>query len=270
MNKVVRTILIVVILFWTLAPFYELIVMSLASTGSVGQILPSSVSLKYYGQILFGTKSGTESIWPFMWHSVVVCTLASIIVILFSLPTAYGFSRLRSRASQSMYLGYFVLRMLPSIGLLIPWYFILQSLHLLDTYSGLSLVYFLMQLPVGIWLMKGFFDTIPIELEECAWIEGASVLTTFRKVIIPIAGNGISVTGVFVFLYSYIELMYSSVLTRQKITLPPYLSGFVSTYQIHYQLTLAASLVSTIPMVILFMFAQRYMTRGITGGALKY
>lgn len=270
MNKYLRTFLIVIILIWTLAPFYELVAMSIAPTGGLGSFVPKTVTFKYYEQIIFGTRAGTKSIWPFMWHSIVVCTLASIVVILFSLPTAYSFSRLRSRTSRSVYLGYFVLRMLPSIGLLIPWYFVLQSLHLIDTYTGLSTIYFLMQLPVGIWLMKGFFDTIPIELEEYAWIEGASVFATFRKIIVPIAGNGISVTGVFVFLYSYIELMYSSVLTRQKITLPPYLAGFVSTYEIHYQLTLAASLVSTVPMVILFMFAQRYMTRGITGGALKY
>ncbi len=270
MSKYLRAFFIVLIVVWTLAPLYELVVMSIAATESIGALVPGKITLKYYAEILFGARFGAQSIWPFMGHSVLICTLASIAVILFSLPCAYGFSRLKSKTSQGVYLGYFVLRMLPSIALLVPWYFILRSLHMLDTYGGLSIIYFLFQLPVGIWLMKGFFDTIPIELEESAWIEGASILTTFRKIIVPLAGNGISVTGVFVFLYSYIELMYSSVLTRQKITLPPYLSGFVSVYEVHYQLTLAASLISTIPMILLFLFAQRYMMRGITGGALKY
>lgn len=270
MNKIFRAFLIVLIIVWTLAPLYELVVMSIASSGSIGALLPGKITLKYYAEILFGARFGAQSIWPFMAHSIIVCGLASLAVILFSLPCAYAFSRLKSKTSQGVYLGYFVLRMLPSIALLVPWYFILRSLHLIDTYSGLSIIYLLFQLPVGIWLMKGFFDTIPVELEEGAWIEGASVFTAFRKIIVPLAGNGIAVTGVFVFLYSYIELMYSSVLTRQKITLPPYLSGFVSVYEVHYQLTLAASLISTIPMIVLFLFAQRYMTRGITGGALKY
>ncbi len=270
MNKYLRSFLILLVVVWTVGPLYELIVMSTAASGSFSTLLPTKITLRYYAEILFGARFGAQSIWPFMAHSIIVCTVASLAVILFSLPCAYGFSRLKSKASQGVYLGYFVLRMLPSIALLVPWYFILRSLRLIDTYGGLSLIYLLFQLPVGIWLMKGFFDTIPVELEESAWIEGASVLTAFREIIIPLAGNGISVTAVFVFLYSYIELMYASVLTRQKITLPPYLAGFVSQYEPHWQLTLAVSLISTVPMILLFMFAQRHMTRGITGGALKY
>jgi ABC-type glycerol-3-phosphate transport system permease component len=206
-----------------------------------------------------------------MKNSVIICSLATLAVVAISLPCAYGFSRLNTKTSHRLYLAYFILRMLPPIALLVPWYFILNSLGLIDTYGGLSFIYFIFQLPVGIWLMKGFFDTIPVELEEYTWIEGAGVFRAFARIIVPLAGNGISVTAVFVFIYCYIEFMYASIFSRtDAIPLPPYIAGFSTPWEIRFQLMLAAALVSIIPMVLLFLFVQRYMVKGITGGALKY
>ena len=270
MKKSVRRAFVVIILFWTLFPLYSLIVTSITTSGSIGDLYPQQITFEYYKEIFFGIESG-KPIWSFMINSLIIGGLASIGVLVISVPCAYGFSRWDSKAGQRMYLGFFILRMLPPIALLVPWYFILTKWGLMDTYIGLSGIYFIFQLPVGIWLMKGFFDTIPKELEEAAWIEGASVFQSFLKVILPLASNGMAVTAVFIFIYCYIEFMYASIFTRTKtITLPPYIAGFATPWEIRFQLMLAAALVSVVPMAILFFMIQRYIAKGITGGALKY
>ena len=271
MNKTVRRILIVILLLWTLFPFYSLVVTSVTTSGSIGDLFPQAITFEYYKEIFFGSAVGSKPIWPFMQNSLIMGGVATIGVLVFCVPCAYGFSRWDSKTSQRLYLGFFILRMFPSIALLVPWYFILNSLKLMDTYIGLSFIYFIFQLPVGIWLMKGFFDTIPTELEEAAWIEGASVFQTFRKIILPLASNGVAVTAVFVFIYCYIEFMYASIFTRTNtVTLPPYIAGFATAWEIHFQLMLSAALVSIIPMAIFFFLIQRYIAKGLIGGALKY
>jgi multiple sugar transport system permease protein len=271
MRRLPRALAVVLIAFWTLFPFYSLVVTSITSSGGIGDLFPGRVTFEYYGEVLLGAGGGSQWIWPFMKNSTVVCSLATAAVILFCLPCAYGFSRWRGRAGHRLYLGYFILRMLPPVAMLVPWYFILNSVGLIDTYRGLSFIYFLFQLPVGIWLMKGFFDTAPMELEESAWIEGASVFQTFRMIIVPLVSGGVAVTAVFVFIYCYIEFMYASIFTRNAaVTLPPYIAGYSTPWEIRFQLMLAAALVSILPMMALFFAAQRYMVKGITGGALKY
>ena len=271
MKKPVRNVAIVVILLWTLFPFYSLVVTSVTPSGSVGSFLPRELTFQYYKEIVFGAKLGSPSIWQFMKNSIVMCGFATIGVLIISIPCAYGFSRWRTKLSGRLYLAYFILRMLPPIALLVPWYFIMSGLDLIDTYASLSFIYFIFQLPVGIWLMKGFFDTISPDLEEYAWIEGASVFYAFRKIVVPLVANGVSVTSVFVFIYCYIEYMYASIFTRTyTITLPPYIAGFSTPWEIRYQLMLASALISILPMMLLFFFAQRYMAKGLTGGALKY
>jgi len=262
-------IFIVIILVWTLLPFYSLIITSSATSGTISELYPKGVTLEYYKEIILGSRSGNP-IWMYIVNSIIVAVSSTIIVIIIAIPCGYGFSRWKSRVSSTTYLGYFVLRMLPPVALIVPYTIILQYLKFIDTYQGLILVYVAMNLPVGIWLLKGFFDTTPKELEESAWIEGASVSQTFLKVVLPINTNGIAVTGVFVFIYSYIEYIYASILTRSKVvTVPAYIAGFVTPWEIKYQQMLAAALISMIPMAIIFIFAQRYIVKGIVAGAIK-
>ena len=270
MKKIFLWISIILILLWTLVPFYSLIVTSIASSGSISEFFPKKVTFEYYKTILVGDESSGKNIWSYMLNSVIICSISTFIVLLLSVPGAYGFSKWKSKTSTSIYLSYFVLRMLPPIALVVPRLVILGRLGLMDSFLGLALVYIPTQIPLGIWLMKGFFDTTPKEIEECAWIEGATVFQTFWKIVLPINSNGVTVTAVFVFICCYIEFLYASLISRSHIlTLPPYIAGFATPWEIRFQLMLAASLISILPMVILFAFIQRFMVKGITGGALK-
>jgi multiple sugar transport system permease protein len=118
--------------------------------------------------------------------------------------------------------------------------------------------------------MKAFFDTTPHEIEESAWIEGASVFKTFQKIILPLNTNGLVVTSVFIFIYTYIEYMYASIFTRaDAITVPPFIVGFQTQFILKFQLMLSAALISMLPLAIFFLLIQRFIVKGITGGAIK-
>jgi ABC-type glycerol-3-phosphate transport system permease component len=257
-------------ILWTILPFYSLIVTSLSVTGSIGDLLPKKITFAFFRDVITNRSGMGNYIWPHMRNSIIVSVITTIIVLVLSLPCAYGLSRLKSKSSKRIYMGVFILRCLPPIGLVIPWYFIIKSINLYDTYTGLIIVYVFFQIPLGIWLMKGFFDTIPIEIEESALVDGASVFQTFRKIIMPLSSNGIAVTASFILLYVYLEYMYASMLTSLKtVTMPVFIVGFISPFEVRYQLMLAAALVGIIPTTIIFILAQRYLVSGITGGALK-
>jgi len=269
MRKIFIWLSIIFILAWTLLPFYSLIIISLAKTGSISELWPKSVTFEYYKAVIFGSPD-TRSIWVYMKNSVIVCSVSSIVVIMLSVPCSYALSRWKSKSSNAMYMSYFILRMLPPISLIIPRIILLQNLHLIDTFLGLALIYIPTQIPVGVWLMRGFFDSTPIEFEEYAYIEGATYFKTFFRIVLPVNTNGVAVTSVFVFIYCYIEYIFAALITRTNaITLPPYIASFASPWEIRFQLMLAAALISTIPMIVLYAFAQRFIVKGITVGAVK-
>lgn len=270
MKKPLLWFFIVLILIWTLFPIYSLITTSLATTGEIGDVFLKEITFQYYKYIIVKSEAGSSPIWKYMLNSTIVAFIVLFLVLLISVPCAYGLSRWKSKASNRIYMNFFILRMLPPIALIVPWYLIFAKINLIDTFWGLALLYLPFLIPLGIWLMRGFFDTSPYELEEAASIDGASTIQIFLKVVLPMNSNGIAVTAVFVYIYCYIELAMALVFTRTRaITLPVYVASFATEWEIRFQLMLAAALVGIIPTAIFFLLVQRYIVRGLTGGALK-
>ena len=272
LRKITFAVLIILILIWVLFPFYSLIVTSVTPVGGIGKLIPDKVTFKFFEQVLFGIGSTSgKTIWPYMLNSIIICLVVTVIVLVFCLPCSYSLSRMKTRTSGAIYLGYYVLRTLPPIAIVIPVFFIITKLKLMDNLTSLILVNILFQIPVGVWLMKGFFDTIPVEIEESAFIDGASVPQTFLKIILPLASNGMSVTATFIFLFTYMEFMYANILTRtdSAVTIPIYISSFATIWEIKYQQMLVAALVGMIPMIIVFIIVQRYLVKSIISGSIK-
>jgi multiple sugar transport system permease protein len=218
----------------------------------------------------YWSSTSGRTIWPYIKNSAIECLLSTIVVMLLAVPGAYGLSRWKSRISNIIFLSYFVLRMIPPITLLTPRIYMITNLHLIDSFIGLALIYIPNNILVAVWLMRGFFDLTPKELEEYAYVEGATYFQTFFKIVLPININGIAVTSVFVFIYCYIEYMYASLITRSLTkTVPPFIAEFINPFEIKYQLMLSTALVSILPMILLYAFAQRYIVKGITAGAIK-
>jgi multiple sugar transport system permease protein len=151
-------------------------------------------------------------------------------------------------------------------------YVLFQQLQLLNTYLGLVLAFSSFALPFSIWMMRGFFDTIPRDLEEAAMVDGASRLGAMQRVILPLVGPGVIAVGLYTFMNTWNNLLFALSLTNSQDmrTIPPgFLLTYVGEFQYAWADAMAGSVMASLPMVIVFIFLQRYLVAGITAGAVK-
>lgn len=223
-------------------------------------------TLSNYYDVIFGS----SSILPNLWSSTVVSVSTTLLTMLFAVPAAYAMARLRYPAKRSS--GFYVLatQMLPPVGLIIPFYLVLQKIGGLDTYSGLTAIYLTFSLPFAIWLMVSYFEDIPFEMEEAALLDRAGRFRTLWYVILPQVRGGIAVTTVFVFLNAWNEFLFAVVLTGNNVRpVTVAMFNFISVEQTQWARLAAGSMLAMAPVIIVGLFAQRHIVKGLTVGAVK-
>jgi multiple sugar transport system permease protein len=211
-----------------------------------------------------------ESVTPQIINSLII-TLGSVILSLaVGSPAAYAVSRFRFRGSKNLSFWVLSTRMMPPIVIAIPIYWMMRSADLAGTHIGLILVYVMINLPFVVWMMKGFFDDIPIEIEEAARIDGCGPLQLFSRVILPLAIGGIVATALFCVFISWNEFLFAVILTDSRSqTLPVALSLFRQDRGILWGQMSAVIVVATLPILLITLFLQRQVVRGLTAGAVK-
>jgi multiple sugar transport system permease protein len=219
-----------------------------------------------YREVLFGS----GSILPNLISSIVISVGTTFITMLMAVPAAYALARLRFRGKK--FAGFYVLatQMLPPVGIIIPYFLVLRNIGWIDTYQGIILIYLSFSLPFAIWLLVSYFEDIPFEMEEAAYLDGASRLRTLWRIIIPQVRGGIAVTVVFVFLNAWNEFLFAVVLsgnTVRPVTVAMF--NFVSVEQTLWAQLAAVSVLAMLPVVVLGVFAQKHIVKGLTVGALK-
>lgn len=207
------------------------------------------------------------SFLQFIWNSFVVGVGATIFGLILGLPAAYAIAKYKQ---QGLGLLILVARIVPGISFLIPWFIIFSKLQLIDTYTSLILSHMLVTMPFIIWVMIPFFEGLPHELEESARVDGCSIPTAFIRVMLPISGPGIVTSSILAFIFSWNNFMFSLILAGDKTkTLPIAIFNFISYSDINWGGLMAASVTITAPVLILALFAQRYIIAGLTGGSVK-
>jgi multiple sugar transport system permease protein len=261
---------------WSLFPVYYAIVVSFAPPGMVPMKLglPAYFTLDNWINVLFrggmGEITFEANVWPFLLNSIIVAACCAILTMLIVLPAAYTFSRDKGRVSRTTLFALLFFRMIPPISLIIPLYVWMYKLGLAGSLLSLILGHLVYTVPLGAWLMKGFFDMIPIEIEEAASIDGASKFAILRKIVLPLSMPGTSVCITFSALISYIEYTFASVLLGPgNSTMPVRIAYFIQPHMILWRPLAATALLSVVPMIILFMAIQKYLVRGLTFGAIK-
>jgi trehalose transport system permease protein len=199
--------------------------------------------------------------------SLVVASVTTILAIVIAAPAAYVISRFRPVIRYAVVLGLLVTRMFPefTIGISVATRF--ARLGLLDTYLGLILAHLIGTLPFIAWILVGTFETVPVDVEEAAQIDGASRLGTLVRVVFPIAAGGIAVASLFVWLFSWNEFLYARLLTTNQLTLPLRVFQAIDRGSSQQMATVAAIL--TLPIVLIVYFLQRYLRPGALTGAVK-
>jgi ABC-type glycerol-3-phosphate transport system permease component len=268
-----RTLLLVVVasvlMFVWVFPLIWAVIVSLKSEREVLAYPPSVIfepTLRNYTDAMTGSLSILDSLIT----SLIVASTTTFLTIIIAVPAAYAFARLKLPGK--MPLGFYTLatQMIPPVGLVIPYFLILNRIGWLDTYQGMITVYLTFSLPFAIWLMVSYLEDIPREMEEAALLDRASRFQALWYVILPQVRGGIAVTVIFVFLNAWNEFLFAVQLggnTVRPVTVAMY--NFVSVEQTLWAKLSAAALVAMIPTIVIGLAAQKQIVKGLTVGAVK-
>jgi len=205
-------------------------------------------------------------------NSAVVAAATTVLGVFLATTAGYAFSRFRFPGQRAGLMSFLVSQMFPGTLMLIPLYIIIVGwLGLGSTWIGLILVYATTSIPFCVWMLKGYFDTIPLELEESARIDGATPIQIFIKIILPLAKPAVAVTALFSFMTGWNEFILAATFMDEEVmyTAPVGLRFFVGGFSQQWGYFAAGSIIVSIPVVLLFLFLQKYLVSGLTAGAVK-
>jgi len=233
---------------------------------------PSAVTFQNFWDVV-STQDATGH-WLFLrqlGNSVLVAFLTSIVGISLAVTAGYAMSRWPFPGRELSLRFLLVTQMFPGVVVLIPLYILLQKLHLLDSLMGLALVYSTTSVPFSAWNLKGYFDTIPRDLEEAAMLDGADRWTTFWKVLLPLARPALAVTALFSFMTAWNEFILAATLmgNERAYTLPVVLQQYVGDFGTSWGRFAAGAILVSIPVMSLFFFLQKNLVEGLTAGSVK-
>jgi multiple sugar transport system permease protein len=207
-------------------------------------------------------------VWS-VWNSLVIASISTLIAMVFGTLCAYSIVRFRT-GGENLALWILSQRMLPPIAVVFPIFLLYAKVGWADTYHGLILLYTAFALPYVIWMMRGYLQEIPIELEESALVDGCSRWGVLRHIVVPVARSGLFATAVFAFIFSWNEFLFALVLTRtQVLTYPVQISQYFGAQSTFWAKISAMSVLGTLPVFFAVAAFQRYLVRGISMGAVK-
>jgi multiple sugar transport system permease protein len=255
-------------LLWALGPIAWMALTSLKPDNIVSAMPPVwvfSPTFEHYISIF-----GSDDFQRYLMNTLIVASVTSLLATTFGFLSAYSFTRFRYRGSLFLPLFYLVVRMVPRISLVLPFYVILSQIQMLNTRTALILSYTTFALPFGIWMMIGFLKELPIDLEEAAAVDGCNRWQILRHIVIPLAAPGIATTAIFAFLLGWNEFLFSLILAGpESRTLPVMVAGFETDRGIRWGQLSSAAMAIMLPVVVVALFLQRHIVKGLTLGAVK-
>lgn len=213
---------------------------------------------------------GGQGAGTFILNSIITTGASTVLSLVLGSMAAYGLARFRFRGRRQLAFWILSTRFAPPIAFVVPMYLMVLQLNLLDTHIALILIYTSMNLSLVIWLLRGFFAEIPIEIEEAALVDGYTRVQIFWRIAVPLVQPGIITAGVLVSIFSWNEFLFASVLTQTNAqTLPVYLSGFSNAMGMAWGQYMAVGVIALLPISTVAFILQRYLVRGLTFGAVR-
>src|SRR6476660_9893433 len=207
-----------------------------------------------------------------MVNSLWVSFATTVLGVIVAVPAAYAFSRFRFPGRNLLFYSVLLRNMFPAVVFLMPLFIMMRWLGLVNTQASLILTYLTFGLPLSIWLLKGFYDNIPVQLEQAARIDGASRFQAFILIVMPLSSPGIIATAIYSFIQAWNEYVYAYTFLskNEQLTLPVGIQRFFSENTTDFPGLMAASFMMSVPVVVLFLVLQRYFVRALTEGAVKH
>ena len=241
------------------------------SFGAGASPIPTAVTAQNFVDVVTTADAHGPLFIRQLANSLLVASATAIVGLVVSTTAAYAISRWKFPGREAGLAAFMVTQMFPGVVMAIPLYLLLHALHLLDSMAGLVLVYATTSIPFSVFTLKGYFDTIPRELEEAAMLDGASRWMTFTQIILPLARPALAVTGLFSFMTAWNEFILANTLLGDphSFTLPVVLQRYVDDYGTQWGHFAAGAILVSIPVVALFFALQRHFVEGLTAGAVK-
>ena len=264
-----RLALIILALIVTLLPVYWMVNTSLKNQVEVftspPTLWPQNLTFANYVSVFTRRHLGT-----YLFNSLVIVGSAVLLSLLMGSLAGYSLARF-SRLQQRLNFWVLAPRMIPPVALVVPLFLMLQEIGLINRKLGLIIVYTAFNLPFVAWMMRSFFQEIPVDLEEAAMVDGASRLRSFRDIVLPLAAPGLAATAIFSLIITYNEFFFALILTSTPAaaTLPVGTAALIGKTQTLYGEMAAAGVVAAVPLVIFALLVQRHLVRGLTMGAVK-
>lgn len=215
----------------------------------------------------YGTVLQQANYVQFIGNSLWVAFAATLLSLLLGVPAAYSMSRFNMKKSALVVL---MARVIPGVSLLVPWYYVFSNMRMVGGFSVLILSHMFVSLPLIVYIMMGYFDGLPDELEEAALVDGLTPIGAFRRITLPLSVPGIATAGILSFIFSWNNFMFALVLSGANTkTLPVAIFDFVGYASIDWGGLMAATTVVTLPIMVIALFVQKYIVSGLTAGATK-
>lgn len=272
LGRIVSYVVLVLIGLVGIAPFVYLLVLSTKSRIDVLDVPPKlhfdwSQITANYGQVIH-----EQTYFTFVKNSILVTGISTVIALVLGVPAGYAFSRLRFRGKDNWASTILSFRFMPPVAVAIPIYLLIRHLHLVDSTLGLILPYVAFSLPLVVWIMIGFFDEIPREIDDAALVDGCSRATALVRVMLPLARPGMLVAATFGVIFVWNEFLVGLYIVNStdKETIPIAASSLLTVESpIDWNVAAAVGILTVIPVLVFSLFVQRYIVRGITAGAVR-
>jgi multiple sugar transport system permease protein len=253
-------------------PLYYLVVTSLKTKAELFQAVPTlyphDPTIQPYISVLF-----TRGFLGLLGNSIIVGVSATLLALIVAFAICYPITRLPvQRGTRNFVLNWALsLRFLPPIAVVIPYFTIVRTIGLYNQIPALVIVYTIFNLPLSIWMLKGFLEQIPAEVEEAALVDGGNRFQAFRYVLLPLASTGILAAGIIVFAFDWAEFLFAFILTAtpQSMTFPVGVQGLVTQFEILWNDMAAAGVIAIVIPLIMMMLARRYVLTGLTFGVIR-
>lgn len=277
-NRIILSLLSILVLLFIYIPVFYLVLTSISPRVELLSVpihwIPQNPTLRNYQEILLPGESASEVARTFtitLRNSLAVASSVTLISLVVGSLAAYALSRIRVKFRGAVLLTIMGTRMIPEVSLVIPLYILAVKVGLYNKPQVLILTYLSFALPFAIWLMTSFFDSIPIELEDAARIDGASHLRTLLSIILPISAPGLVSTALFVFLTAWDEFFFALIFTStvSAKTVPVAIAEFTGRYVVDVGGMMTGGVLATIPPVLMSLIFSRYIVSGLTAGAIK-
>ena len=250
----------------TLIPIVWILDIAISPGNALGGEIGDSFSTEHFSKILEGA-----SFWIWFRNSLIVSIGTSLLGLVIAIPAGYAFSRYKFTGRDVSMFAFLLVQMFPGIIILVPYFLVMKTLGLLNSHLGLILAYCVTALPLCVWMLKGFFDTVPRELEEAATLDGCNQFQVFTKVVLPLSLPAVAVTALFSFLAAWNEFLLALTFntSNDMYTLPVGLASLISSTGQAWGDFAAASILVSLPVALLFLFFQKFLIEGLAAGGVK-